>query len=252
MGDADEQPPTPTSEEVPEGAAAKGEGGSPSADPSPPDSATTEPEAEPSVDPSPPATTAAAPEPEPEPPTEEVPDKVIEEAGASDEKQTSKEEGGTSSSSPRDKKSPVVAVDVAKSVGTSASKDLFDFVACFQVLGEKTPEGEKARKVGFRAADPNGNGLCSLAELETFVMSSLMSKYPKNAKTKVEKGRDLWDLFRPSYIKAFQDAKDYKKDDGDVIAGTKSATADDFVSKGEFRLFCAYLCIYATMVNKAC
>jgi hypothetical protein len=137
------------------------------------------------------------------------------------------------------------------SVGKSASKDLFDFMACFQLMGDKTPEGEKARKVGFRAADPNGNGLCSLAELETFIMSTLMAKYPKNSKTKVEKGKDLWELFRPSYIKAFQDAKDYKKDEGDVISGTKSATADDFVSKGEFRLFCAYVCIYASMVRLA-
>eukprot|EP00613_Pedinella_sp_CCMP2098_P047261 CAMPEP_0171835758 /NCGR_PEP_ID=MMETSP0992-20121227/11173_1 /TAXON_ID=483369 /ORGANISM="non described non described, Strain CCMP2098" /LENGTH=581 /DNA_ID=CAMNT_0012451641 /DNA_START=47 /DNA_END=1792 /DNA_ORIENTATION=- len=135
------------------------------------------------------------------------------------------------------------------SVGKSASKDLFDFMACFQLMGEKTPEGEAARKIGFRAADPNGNGLCSLAELETFVLSTLLAKYPKDAKTKVEKGKNLWELFRPSYIKAFTDAKDYKKDDGDVISGTKSATADDFVSKGEFRLFCAYLCIYASMYD---
>ena len=30
--------------------------------------------------------------------------------------------------------------------------------------------GGKLRKTEFRAADPNGNGLCSLAELETWVM----------------------------------------------------------------------------------
>lgn len=91
--------------------------------------------------------------------------------------------------------------------------------------------------------------MCSLAELETFILSSLMAKYPKDAKSKVEKGRDLWELFRPSYIRAFNDAKDYKADTGKVIEGTKKSTADDFVSKGEFRYFCAYLCIYAAMVS---
>jgi hypothetical protein len=59
----------------------------------------------------------------------------------------------------------------------------------------------------------------------------------------------LFDLFRPCYIRAFTDAKDYKADSGAVLEGTKSATADDFVSKGEFRLFCAYLSIYASMVG---
>ena len=80
------------------------------------------------------------------------------------------------------------------------------------------------------------------------MLSSLLAKYPKDKK-KVEKGRDLWELYRPSYIRAFNDAKDYKADTGKLIEGTKSSTADDFVSKGEFRLFCSYLCIYASMVN---
>jgi len=102
------------------------------------------------------------------------------------------------------------------------------------------------------SADPNGNGLCSLAELETFILSSLMAKYPKDAKSKVETGRDLWEQFRPSYIRAFNDAKDYKADTGKVIEGTKKATADDFVSKGEFRYFGVYLCIYAAMVSHTC
>ena len=73
-------------------------------------------------------------------------------------------------------------------------------------------------------------GLCSLAELETFVLASLMSKYPKTGKGKALKtpGQDLFKAFRPCYVRAFSDAKDYKKDTGDVIAGTKDATDDDF------------------------
>jgi len=134
-------------------------------------------------------------------------------------------------------------------VGKSASKELFDFMGCFQPLAEKTPEGEKLRKVAFRAADPNGNGLCSLAELETWVLGVLLAKFPKKSKAGPDLGRDMWDRFRPCYIRAFTDAKDFKADDGEVLEGTKSATADDFVSKGEFRLFCAYLSIYAAMFD---
>ena len=52
------------------------------------------------------------------------------------------------------------------SVGKSASKDLIKFMDCFQPLAEKTDEAQEARKKAFSAADPNGNGLCSLAELE--------------------------------------------------------------------------------------
>ena len=139
------------------------------------------------------------------------------------------------------------------SVGKSASKDLVNFMDCFQPLAEKTDAAQELRKKAFGAADPNGNGLCSLAELETWVMGVLVQKFPKKGKDKkgndLEPGKDLWDAFRPSYIKAFTDAKDYSHDDGTKISGTKNAKADDFVSKGEFRLFCAYLCIYAAMVS---
>lgn len=62
-------------------------------------------------------------------------------------------------------------------------------------------------------------------------------------------GGGLFSFFRPSYIRAFNDAKDFKKDEGKVIPGTVDATADDFVSKGEFRLFCGYLCIYGAMYD---
>ena len=47
----------------------------------------------------------------------------------------------------------------------------------------------------------------------------------------------------------YNDAKDYKTDSGATLEGTEKATADDYVSKGEFRLFCAYLCIYGTMFD---
>ena len=66
---------------------------------------------------------------------------------------------------------------------------------------------------GFNFADPNGNGLCSLAEIENFILQSLMQAYPKDKTKKddkgqdLERGRDLFDAFRPCYIRAYTDAK---------------------------------------------
>jgi hypothetical protein len=88
-----------------------------------------------------------------------------------------------------------------------------------------------------------------LAELETWILNVLIKAYPKDAATKAEPGRDLWSLFRPCYVRAFNDAKDYKADTGKVIEGTKKSTADDFVSKGEFRVFNAMLVVYASMYD---
>jgi hypothetical protein len=136
-------------------------------------------------------------------------------------------------------------------VGSDASADFFSFTEVFHPFAEKTPGAKDMREVGFITADPNGNGLCSLAELETFVLKTLVTKYPRRGKGRdmVERGRDLFDAFRPCYIRAFTDAKDYEKDTGEEIENTKKATADDFVSQREFRLFCAYLCIYAAMYD---
>ena len=62
----------------------------------------------------------------------------------------------------------------------------------------------------------------SLAELETFVLKSLVSKYPKIGKgvpgvSMFEPGKDLFSAFRPCYMRAYTDAKDYKADTGAVI-----------------------------------
>ena len=46
-----------------------------------------------------------------------------------------------------------------------------------------TPQGEKLRKKGFSLADPNGNGLCSLAEIEGFIKGTLSATYPKQVIT---------------------------------------------------------------------
>jgi hypothetical protein len=89
------------------------------------------------------------------------------------------------------------------------SGELLKFVACFEPLAGKTEAAAALRTAGFRSADPNGNGLCSLAEIEGFVLKTLLAAHPKTGKgddTK-EPGRDIFDAFRPCYIRAFNDAK---------------------------------------------
>ena len=88
--------------------------------------------------------------------------------------------------------------------GSSATKDLQKFMACFESMCPETPEGDAARAEGFELADPNGNGLCSLAELEGYMQKKLMAMYPKKKKTDPDVAMDLFDAFRPSYIRAFK------------------------------------------------
>ena len=133
-------------------------------------------------------------------------------------------------------------------VGKSASKDLMKVIGVFEPLCAETPEGESLRKEGFELADPNGNGLCSLAELEGYMQKKLQAAYPKK-KDEPDIAADLYSAFRPCYIRAFTDAKDYKADLGETIKGTKNATDDDFVSVEEFRLFNVYICVYAAMFD---
>jgi hypothetical protein len=61
---------------------------------------------------------------------------------------------------------------------------------------------------------------------------------------KVE-GQDIWKQFRPSYIRAFNDAKDIatNKKIG------KTISADDYVQPSEFRCLAIYLCVYCVMFD---
>jgi len=162
--------------------------------------------------------------------------------------------GGAKGGGGEDALEPANAVGLTVSK-TAASKDYFAFAKCFLPLAETTPEAEVARAAGFKMADPNGNGLCSLAELETFVLQTLTAAFPKNKTKKdhrgdiLDRGKDIFTAFRPCYIRAFKDAADYKKDDGKVLNGTKTATNDDYVSVEEFRLFCAFCCAYSAMFD---
>ena len=55
----------------------------------------------------------------------------------------------------------------------------------------------------------------------------------------------IWKRYRPCYIRAFNDANDIAGEKG--LKGSTTTTTDSYVTRGEFRLLCAYLCIYATM-----
>lgn len=128
-------------------------------------------------------------------------------------------------------------------IGHNGTEALRDFVVAFEPFEGKTDEASKLRKDAFRNADSNGSGYCSLAEMETFIQATLRDRYEGG------KDRDLFDRFRPSYLHAFKSAKLVVKSDGSVLGGMKTATADDYVSFAEFRLFTIFLRIFASMFS---
>ena len=106
------------------------------------------------------------------------------------------------------------------------------FVAAFMHL---TPLPNKdARSAAWRQCDYTSNGHVSLAEADGWVQNVLKDKYGD------QEGEGLWRLFRPSYIRAFYDAKDVGEHEI-IIAG--ELHPDDYVQRREFRLLCAYLCV---------
>lgn len=128
-------------------------------------------------------------------------------------------------------------------IGHNGTDALKDFVMAFEPFEAKTDEASKLRKDAFRNADSNGSGYCSLAEMEVFIQSALRDRYEGG------KDADLFDRFRPSYLYAFKSAKLIVKTDGSVLGGMKTATADDYVSFAEFRLFTIFLRIFASMFS---
>ena len=69
----------------------------------------------------------------------------------------------------------------------SGSDQLASFTRVFEPYSVKNDAGKELRKTGFRKADPNGNGLCSLAEIENFILSTLIEA------TDADQGRALFD-----------------------------------------------------------
>jgi len=131
---------------------------------------------------------------------------------------------------------------IADIVPESPSADLAAFTSMFAPLAVKSDAGKALRADQWPVADPNGNGFCSLAEIDGWVLKFLIATTHDT-----DEGTRLWRVFRPSYIRAFNDAKDIGKEIR--IPGTVSATTEDYVTKGEFRCLCAYLCLYAAMFD---
>lgn len=127
----------------------------------------------------------------------------------------------------------------ALNTAREVNADLAKFLDHFAVFANKAQAF--SRKQSWIACDPNGNGYVSLAEFDGWIKKSLELDDAVD-------GERLWKRFRPSYIRAFNDAKDISKER--KIEGVKEGTTtDDYITKGEFRLAVAYLCIYATMFD---
>jgi hypothetical protein len=117
----------------------------------------------------------------------------------------------------------------------TCSDDCIKFCNSFSAFAAWTVEGKASRRQAWMVADPNGNGLCSLAEIDGWIQKSLMVSYGE------DEGKDIWRRFRPSYIRAFNDAKDIGKDR--KVFKNSDTSADEYVQLGEFRLLNAYLCM---------
>jgi hypothetical protein len=125
------------------------------------------------------------------------------------------------------------------SVGIPEDSDLKRFIDAFASMADQSGPAKGARAQAWMQCDPNSNGQVSLAELDGWVQKSLRHMYEEEA------GDRIWKAFRPSYIRAFNDAKDIGTDK----QITATASTDDYLQRGEFRLCCAYLCLYAMMYD---
>jgi hypothetical protein len=126
--------------------------------------------------------------------------------------------------------------------GVNESKaDLKLFLQTFVSLASKGKEAAAARRQSWLAADPNGNGLLSLAEYDGWIQKSLLFSLGN------DEGDRIWKLYRPCYIRAFNDAKDTAPER--EVKSVGDATTDDYVTRKEFRIANAFLCLYASMFD---
>jgi len=116
---------------------------------------------------------------------------------------------------------------------TRSSPDLKDFIQAFQPFAERTIICGKRRKLAFKGIDANGNGKCSLAEIESHVQKELKREHDN------VRGDELFHLYRPMFIRAFNASK--------AIAKTGDPEDDNYINFAEFRILNAYLCVYAGM-----
>ena len=121
-----------------------------------------------------------------------------------------------------------------------ASEQARAFVSAFAELAERSGAGQKARAPAWSAMDANGNGYVSLAEADGFILKTLQAALGDGG------GEDLFRLYRPAYLPAFNRVKNVAPDH--AIQGMQ-ATADDYVTKKEFRLMCSFLILYVQALD---
>jgi len=120
---------------------------------------------------------------------------------------------------------------------TPAPPELEQFRAAFDAYAN----ADKAtRDRLYKAWDYNANGYVSLAEAGSGIKATLISS-TKNHRA----GECLYRRFYPSYIRAFNDAKDASNGKKKTRRAAKP-TDEDFVTRDEFRLLLVYLGVYAT------
>jgi hypothetical protein len=124
----------------------------------------------------------------------------------------------------------------------SVSADALRFFECFVKFSFDNDTSKEFRRAQWAALDSNGSGHVSLAEAARWIKTVLYQV------AKREEGERLYRLFYPCYIRAFTDAADAGVD-RKIKGMSKGTTEDDFIQKGEFRLFASYLCIYGLMLD---
>lgn len=120
------------------------------------------------------------------------------------------------------------------------SEHCIKFCECFEQLADKSKRAKANRVQAWMALDNNHNGYVSLAETGKWIKDTLINYTHSRVS-----GEVLYKTFYPSYIRAFKDAADAGRE-RDI---TDKADTDDYVQQFEFRLLCAYLCIYAIMFD---
>jgi len=123
--------------------------------------------------------------------------------------------------------------------GGEPSPEYVKFKKAFGPLSTKDDASKSQRKEEWGKVDASGNGQCSLAELDAWIQQRLLAVHGAS-------GEELWKRFKACYIRAFSDARDIGKD---VQLGTSNCSTDDFVQKRTWRVFIAYLVIYAEMYD---
>jgi hypothetical protein len=104
-------------------------------------------------------------------------------------------------------------------------------------MAARDDAGKAARVTGWMSIDPNNNGHVSLAEADAWVQKALMMLMDNDQ----EGAQKIYKALQPSYIRAFNDAKD--------LTANRSAPDGHYVEKREFRGLIAYLCLYAVMYD---